>query len=45
LKISSWNVGGLKAWVKVRFYRLFVMGIRYIPVKEMGQSEETVTKL
>lgn len=27
LKISSWNVGGLKAWVKVRFYRVFVIRI------------------
>jgi hypothetical protein len=27
LKISSWNVGGLKAWVKVRFYTLFIIGL------------------
>lgn len=45
LKISSWNVGGLKAWVKVRFYRQFLIGIRYILVKQMDRSEETITKL
>lgn len=45
LKISSWNVGGLKAWVKVRFYRLFLLGVRCILVRQMDQSEETITKL
>jgi hypothetical protein len=46
LKISSWNIGGLKAWVKVRFCRLFLIGITYVLVKQMDQSgEETIRKL
>jgi hypothetical protein len=40
LKISSWNIGGLKAWVKVRVLNIFSAGITYILARQMDQSRK-----